>query len=268
MSYLSRKRRRDIKRQKWQFLAVGATVAIGVMMFVATYDSYRNLTVSYQQTYDRLSFADMAITGGSGDLRDALASIPGVSAVTVRHSADVPITIGSKTLRGRLVGMPSPDQPDVDKIDVVTGKYLTTGSDPEAVAEVHVARTFDLQPGATFTVVVGSGIDFAIVGTASSPEYLWPAASTQEIFVDPEQFGVFFVDDALLANVPASVAVTETLVLYDDDAETETVDAAVRSVAIAANATSIQTQADHPSNSSLQLVSASTRRTSPPPSCS
>jgi len=248
VSNLSRKRRRDIKRQKWQFLAVGVTIAIGVMTFAATYDSYRNLTVSYQRTYDRLAFADMTITGGADDLPDTLTAIPGVRAVSVRHSADVPITIGSKTLRGRLVGMPAPKQPDVNKIDVENGRYLKAGSDPETVAEIHVANTFDLKPGDTFTVVVGPGIDFAIVGTAASPEYLWPAPSTQEIFVAPEQFGVFFVDDDLLAQVPPSVAVTETLVLYDDN-----VDTAVRSAAIAADATSILTQADHPSNSSLQL---------------
>ena len=63
MSYLSRKRRRDVKRQRWQFIAVGATVVIGVMMFAATYDSYLNLTASYEQTYERLFFADMTITG-------------------------------------------------------------------------------------------------------------------------------------------------------------------------------------------------------------
>jgi putative ABC transport system permease protein len=255
VSYLSRKLRRDIRRQKWQFLAVGITVAIGVMMFAAAYDSYRNLTVSYGETYDRLAFADMTITGGDDGLSDALTALAGVRAVSVRHSADLPITIGSRTLRGRLVGMPAPQQPDVNKIDVEDGTYLMASGDPEAVAEIHVADTLALQPGDTFTVVVGPdrGIDFTIVGTAASPEYLWPAASTQEAFVDPEQFGVFFVDDGLLERVPPSVAVTETLVLYDTDVDTAAIDSAVRSAAISAGATSILSQADHPSNSSLQL---------------
>ena len=253
MSYLSRKRRRDIRRQKWQFLAVGVTVAIGVMMFAATYDSYRNLTVSYQRTYDRLAFADMTITGGSDGLADTVAAIDGVEAVTIRHTAEVPITIGTTTLRGRLVGMPVPDQPTVNKIDVVDGRYLTQDTDPEAVAEIHVASTFELSPGNTLKIIVGPGIDFTVVGIAASPEYLWPAASTQEIFVDPEQFGVFFVDDSLLAKIPPSVAVTETLVLYSDGVNVESVDAAVRSAATASGAASILAQADQPSNSALQL---------------
>jgi len=253
VSYLSRKRRRDIRRRKWQFLAVGVTVTIGVMTFAATYDAYRNLTVSYEQTYERLAFADMTITGGADGLSDTLGAIPGVNTVTVRRSADVPITIGAKTLRGRLVGMPVPDQPDVNRIDVEEGTYLATGGNQDSVAEIHIAKTFDLQPGDTFTVVVGSGIEFAIVGTAASPEYLWPAASTQEIFVDPEQFGVFFVDDEILTRVPPSVAVTETLVLYDKGVDVQALDGVVQKAATAAGATSILSQADHPSNSSLQL---------------
>ena len=253
MSYLSKKRRRDMRRQRWQFLAVGVTVVIGVMMFAATYDSYLNLTASYQETYDRLSFADTTITGGEDDLAETLSAVPGVQTVTVRHTADLPITIGDDTLRGRMVGTPTTGQPDVDKIDIQTGEYLSADGEYEAIAEVHVARTFDLQIGDTFTVVVGPGQDLTLVGTAASAEYIWPAASTQEIFPDPKQFGVFFVDEDLVSQLPPSVSVRETLVLYDDDAVTEDVDALVHDAATDAGATSILTQADHPSNSTLQL---------------
>jgi len=242
-----------MSRQRWQFVAVGVTVVIGVMMFAATYDSYLNLTESYQQTYDRLSFADVTITGGQEDLPDTLRAIPGVQTLTVRHRADVPITIGSDTLRGRLVGMPATVQPEVNKIDIQEGDYLSAGGEFEAVAEVHVARTFELGTGDTFAVVVGPGQDFTVTGIAASAEYIWPAASTQEIFPDPEQFGVFFVDEALVSQLPHSVSVRETLVLYDADATTEDVDAAVHDAATGAGATSILTQADHPSNSTLQL---------------
>ncbi|MFV1970739.1 MAG: cell division protein FtsX, partial [Acidimicrobiia bacterium] len=253
MSHLARKRRRDMKRQRWQFLAVGATVVIGVMMFASTYDSYRNLTTSYEQTYERLAFADMTITGGDDDLPDRLLSIDGVETVTVRHSADLPITIGLKTLRGRLIGMPAGDQPDVNQIDVQEGGYLPADGEFHAVAEAHIAETFDLGVDDTFTVVVGPGQEFSLVGVAASAEYIWPAPSTQEVFADPEQFGVFFVDEALVSQLPPSVSVRETLVLYDDNAITEDIDTLVHQAATDAGATSILTQADQPSNSTLQL---------------
>ncbi|MEA3501460.1 MAG: FtsX-like permease family protein [Actinomycetota bacterium] len=253
MSNFSRKRRRDMRRQRWQFLAVGVTVVIGVTMYAATYDSYLNLTASYEQTYDRLAFADMTITGGNETLPDTIEAIPGVQAVTVRHTADIPITIGDDTLLGRMVGTPAAGQPDINKLDIQQGEYLSVDDDFEAVAEVHVARTFDLEAGDTFTVVVGPGRDFTVVGTAASAEYIWPAASTQDIFPDPQHFGVFFVDEDLVALLPPSVSVRETLVLYDDDAITEDVDAAVHDAATDAGATGILIQADHPSQSTLEL---------------
>jgi len=253
VSYLARKQRRDMKRQRWQFLAVGLTVVIGVMMFAATYDSYRNLTASYTQTYDRLAFADMTITGGDDDLSDTLLGIDGVETVTVRHSADLPITIGSTTLRGRLIGMPARSQPDVNKIDVQEGGYLSGAGSFDAIAEVHVARTFDIDADDTFTVVVGPGQEFDLVGVAASAEYIWPAPSTQEVFADPEQFGVFFVDETLVSQLPPSTSVRETLVLYNNDVVTEDVDTPVHQAATDAGATSILTQADQPSNSTLQL---------------
>jgi putative ABC transport system permease protein len=253
VSYLSRKRRRDIKRQKWQFLAVGVTVVIGVMMFAATYDSYLNLTASYEQTYERLAFADMTISGGDEGLADTLRGVGGVETVTVRHTADLPITIGPTTLRGRLIGMPTGEQPDVNQIDMEEGNYLDPDGVFEAVAEVHIARTFDLGMGDTFTVVAGPGQEFNVIGVAASAEYIWPAPSTQEVFADPHQFGVFFVDESLVSQLPSSVSVQETLVLYDDDADTEATDELVHQAATDARATSILTQADQPSNATLQL---------------
>jgi putative ABC transport system permease protein len=242
-----------MRGQRWQFLAVGATVVIGVMMFAATYDSYLNLTASYEQTYDRLAFADMTITGGDEELPDTLLSVDGVHTITVRHTADLPITIGLSTLRGRLIGMPEGEQPAVNKVDVEEGTYLSDGGQFEALAEVHVARAFDMGVDDSFTVIVGPEQDFSITGIAASAEYIWPAPSTQEVFSDPEQFGVFFVDESLVSQLPPSVSARETLVLYDDGVVTEDVDAAVHDAATDAGATSILTQADQPSNATLQL---------------
>ena len=55
MSYLTIKRRRDMRRQRWQFLAVFVTITLGVMLFAASYDAFLNLESSYRFTYDRVS---------------------------------------------------------------------------------------------------------------------------------------------------------------------------------------------------------------------
>ena len=57
-----------MRRQRWQFLAVLVTIVLGVMLFAASYDAYRNLEASYTDTYDRLAFADMTVTGADADI--------------------------------------------------------------------------------------------------------------------------------------------------------------------------------------------------------
>ena len=63
MSTLAKKRRRDFRRRKWQFMAVLLTITLGVMLYAAIYDSFRNLKASYEKTDDDLRFADLTITG-------------------------------------------------------------------------------------------------------------------------------------------------------------------------------------------------------------
>ncbi|MEN8040733.1 MAG: FtsX-like permease family protein [Actinomycetota bacterium] len=254
MSNLSRKRRRDLAANKWQFLAAGVTVMIGVMMFAATYDSYRNLTESYNATYDRLALADMTVTGGDEDIADQLAAVEGVATVEVRHQADVPVAIDGTTLLGRFIGMPPGDNPAVNAIDVTEGSYLEPAGSAQAIAEVHIAQTYALAPGDTVSVLLGTTtVELDIIGTAESAEYIWVAKSRQEAFTNPEQFGVFFVDEESVAQLPPSVSVRQALVLYEDEVDVKVVDAAVTEAAKAANAADIQTLEDQPSNAALSL---------------
>ena len=71
MSTLGLKRRRDIWRQKWQFVAVLVTVVLGVAMFTGTFNAYLNLGASLDGTYDRLQMADVTVAdpvdGFAGD---------------------------------------------------------------------------------------------------------------------------------------------------------------------------------------------------------
>ncbi len=254
MSTLGVKRRRDLARSRWPFLAATLTILIGVMMFASTYDSYLNLKESYLETYDRLALADMTITGGTGDMAPRLASLPGVAAVEVRRQADLPIRIDGRTLEGRFIGMPPDAQPAVNRIDVTDGTYLDPREGHAVVVEAHLARTFSLRSGDQVEVLSPSGtVELHVIGVAASAEYIWVAKSRQEVFVTGDQFGVLFASENLLAALPDSDIVEQTLVLYEPDTDVAATDAEVTSVARESGATDIQTQVDQPSNATLSL---------------
>ena len=84
MTILDVKRKRDIRRQRGQFIAVAVTIGLGVMLFASTYDAYRNLESSYNFTYDRLNFADITVVGGDEGFVDEATEIEGVETTESR----------------------------------------------------------------------------------------------------------------------------------------------------------------------------------------
>ncbi len=216
---LRRKRARDLRSSRWQVAAVLVTVVLGVMLFAASFDAYRNLTDSYQKTYDDLGFADLTVSGGDQQQFVSRArATDGVEALEQRTQADVPVQVsrtgGSEhTLVGRIVGMPASGQPSVNGVDVLSGRYLDPDDLTGVLVEKHMSDHFGLEAGATLTVLLADGPTTVTVrGTAASPEYLWPAADRQAIFSLPDEFGVMFGSECLDSRTAATAQGPQTVV--------------------------------------------------------
>jgi putative ABC transport system permease protein len=241
-------------RQRWQFFAVFVTIALGVMLFAASYDAFLNLESSYNGTYERLGFADVTVTGADEAFPAAAAMIEGVATVEARRVADVPFRIGADVLHGRLIGMPVDHQPVINEIDMTAGAYLSSGTPNGLVAEEHLAEYFALAPGDRIEVLAGSRwTEGTVIGAAVSAEYLWPAESRQNFFPPPGTFGVAFVSEEILDAVPGTAVAEQTVIRYSPDADREATDAAVDIAATAAGAADVLTQAEQPSNAGLKL---------------
>jgi len=245
---LSLKRRRDILRQKWQFVAVIVTVVLGVAMFAGTFNAYLNLGSSLEGTYERLAMADMTVTGADEGFVDVARTTSGVANAIVRRQADVPFEIGEDSLIGRVVGVPVGAQPAINMVDVETGGYLSGGDGLEVMLDTHGASDFGIEVGATLTI---AGREATVVAIVVSPEYLWPARDEQSLFTAPKSFAVAFVDEAVLADLEAQTILDQTLVLYEEDADVAAVDATIEGLARSANAGSIQPLANQPSNNAI-----------------
>ena len=255
---LRAKLRRDLRASRWQVVAVAVTVALGVMLFAASYDAFRNLTASYQQTYDDLSFADLTLTGGDrAAFVSAADSTPGVAVVHQRVQADVATQVprddgAAHTMVGRLVGMPADEQPPVNSVDVVTGEYLDPGDPTGVLVEKHMSDHFGLRAGDTLTIALADGPrEVRVRGTVASPEYIWTAADRQSLFSLPDEFGVMFVAESLAQQAPAGSGLEQTLVLYSQDADPVALDASLTTAARSAGAADIVRQEDQASNAAL-----------------
>ncbi len=253
VSVLRRSIPRDLRRHRWQYLAIGATVAIGVALFAASNDAFINLESSYARTYERLEFADLTVTGGDvSGFAEQVQALDGVAAVAVRRRADVPVRIGGDhTLLGRMVEIPDSGRPTIDRLDILAGS-APVGAATGVAAERHLADHFALEPGDGLELHAdGQWTAFDVVGVAASAEYIWPARSRQDVLTSSDDFGVIFATSSVVDAV-ASDPEIQALVRYDPTADPAALDARLTTLADELGASSIEPRAEQPSNAALQ----------------
>jgi putative ABC transport system permease protein len=249
---LHKKALRDLRRRLPQVAAIGATVMLGVLLFVTSYDSFRNVQASYDRTYARTHFADLTVTGGDAEAVDsAVRNAAGVARVAIRTQADRPLTIGGAKLVGRVVGMPPVNGHGVNDIDLVSGRFPDPDHDQVAV-ERHTADTFGLTPGKGLRVFGDTGWrDVIVSGVVQSPEYLWPARNRQDILGDPHAFAAIFAPESLARMLSARAAPNQVLVEMASGATQSDRDRITRLLR-SAGATDIEVRGDQPSNAALR----------------
>jgi len=250
-SALQKKALRDLRRRLPQIAAIGVTVMLGVLLFVASFDSFRNVQASYDRTYARTHFADWTVTGGDPDaIAAAVRNAAGVEGVATRTQADQPMRIGDTKLVGRVVGVPPGNE--INHIDLVAGQLPDLPHPDQVVVERHTADTFGLAPGQRVQVFDGTAWhDMTISGVAESPEYLWPARNRQDVLGDPHAFAVLFAPESVAQTLSRRTKPNLTLVEMTSTATQSERDWVAHQLRTA-GAVDIEDRGDQPSNASLR----------------
>ncbi len=253
MSTLTVKARRDIARQRAQFAAIAITVLLGVALYAASYDAFRGLEASYKRAYSDLRFADLTVTGGDAGRVASQARADGAQAVQQRTVADLPMQVGPDKFLGRMVGLPAAHQPSVNRVDLNSGSYLSSGHPDGVLVEQHMADEFDLSAGDSLIVNGAAGPRrVTILGVAASPEYFWPSPSRQDVLPPPKSFGVLFAAEPLAEKLAGPAGQHQVAIYYPGGGADDALTAKLTGAADAAGATDVLTRAEQPSNSALQ----------------
>ena len=240
---LNRKLRRDLGNRRGQVIAVAVTVLVGIAVLILTSAVSSNLSRSKELTYERTSFADVWITGGSSDMAEVVQRLDGVETVEERTVADVGVEFADRPIRTRIVGFDSGTT--LNRLVITSGKDL----DPDTrgvVIEQHTAEHFDLGAGDLVSVAGAGALE--VTGVAVSPEWLALIPSTQDMVVDPDEFGVVFVPETIAALAAPD---SRQLVIAVTDRNIEAVNA-VTEAALDNGAGEVVTWDTHPSNQWLQ----------------
>jgi putative ABC transport system permease protein len=249
---LRRKLLRDLARHRAQFIAIALTMFLGVTIFAATYDSFRNLQASYAATATEFRFANLTVAGGDIEsFAVEAAGTAGVETAELRASIDAPLRIGEAKLLGRMIGLPGGSQPGVNQVEVLSGEYFDGEPSSGVLIEKHMADHFQLGPGDTVELLAGTEWRrLTVIGTVSSPEYIWPARDRQELLTTPDNFGVVFASEPFIADL--GVAPNEALIYYDEGEEDDLLSDRLTTAALEWGAANVYTRAEQASNAALE----------------
>lgn len=198
MKTLWMKTLRDLWRSRAQALALGVVSMLGVASMLALSGAYRNLSSSYQATYERLNFADLtfSVQATRPQILREIGALEGVANVTGRLIVDTGLERpDGRLIQGRLIGLPDDQRPAVNDLLVLEGGYFSGDHQGlAALIESHFANEFDLGPGSRVRVFL-SGREYSVPidGVAASPEYLIVSPSRQRVLASARSFGVLFV---------------------------------------------------------------------------
>ena len=200
MGVLTRKLWRNIISTRGQFLAVTAVVAIGIALYIAMTTAYANLERAQQDFYRQDNFADYYFQAvrAPEEIVNQISALPGVTAATGRIQQDVPVIKddGSRA-DARLTSFPLPMDNAVNLLTVLSGRLFEKypqGGRVEVLLDPQYAAANHLAPGDTVNIVAGGKeVPLTVVGTATSPEFVYPMKDAASLIPEPKDFGVFMI---------------------------------------------------------------------------
>lgn len=179
MRAINHKLWRDLWRVKGQAFAIILVIASGIATFIMLKSTIDSLDLAQKRFYRDYRFADIfaSLKRAPENLKDPIASIPGVNHVETRVVADVKLRIEGfdEPVTAKLVSVPECGEPILNRIFIRKGRMVEPLKDDEAVVSEAFADAHHFAPGDKLGVVInGKWKTLTLVGIALCPEYVLP----------------------------------------------------------------------------------------------
>jgi len=198
MNVLHKKLLRGLWRTRGQSIAVTAVVFCGTACYIAIASAHSNLELTRDTYYAQYRFADFEIHLERAPITSLfkLEAVPGIHQVRGRIVRDVNLDVPGREEPsvGRIVSMPNRQQPVLNDIHMVSGRYFSEASQDEVILSERFARENGLALGDTiFASIDSKKYPLRIVGLGLSPEYVYMIRNIQELIPSPERFAILWV---------------------------------------------------------------------------
>lgn len=247
---------RDLKSQKWQFIAVTFLVFLGVALYTSFYMSYLNLGKTYNTFYEKTDFEDLAvILNPSNPVPEEMLSkvrkIDGVKEVYGRLTAYG--TFERENNRITLKVLSIPEELAVNRLVMVDGRY----PEPGEKAVVFLKKFADyhgIRVGESISVNIrGKTVNLKVSGLAYSPKFIWIVESGSWI-TTPKTFGVAYIPQKTLEKIlGVENVISEVHVTVYDKSRVDEVLNRVRDIFADYGVSAAYKREDQPSNKLVNM---------------
>ena len=204
---LFKKAVRTMWQNKSAYFACIVLISLGICLYLAYGISANSLQTSKEDYYRDYRMADVFATvqSISASAEHSLRKLEGIHDVNLRLVHDVPVntdeddTTADTATSLRLVSIDLNNDSRINDL-AVSGQSLDNFNDVWLSPAFIEAR--ELQIGDTIEIIVnGRAIPLNIVGAADSPEYVYTIKSAKDVFPDPRNFSVAYMEASNLAKI-------------------------------------------------------------------
>ncbi|MBI5385713.1 MAG: ABC transporter permease [Verrucomicrobia bacterium] len=195
--HLDRKLLRDLNRMKGQVVAVALVMACGLAMMIMARSLIYSLESTRQEYYEAHRFAEVFahLKRAPHALAERVQAIPGVAAVQAGISVQVTLDLEGldEPASGMVRSLPDFGAPELNRLFLRTGRWLTPGSRGEVLVGEAFAQANQLQPGDKLALLLnGRRKEFRIAGIVLSPEFIFESRPGAAL-PDNRTYGIFWM---------------------------------------------------------------------------
>lgn len=217
---LLRKMMRDIWSQKGTYIACVTIMVIGLMTFNLFSIGYDNFSYSRDVYYGDMNFADgfAAVKGMPSSEIKKLEALDEIKVIEGRLVKDVRII--QTALEGnaylRLISFVPEATDALNSFELQSGGIPQNGRN-EVILDSKYYDATHRNIGDTISVAAaGRVVDLTVTGSGRSPEYIYALRTDQDLYPDPEMFGIAFIPyDAMKSILQSGQSVNDLSFILD-----------------------------------------------------
>jgi putative ABC transport system permease protein len=195
---------RDLWSMRTQVLTIALLIAAGIAVFVMSVSNYLALVRAMDAHYRNERFADLfaSLKRAPSVVAERIREIDGIGIVEPRVTQAVRVIRPDTELSisGRIISVPAADQPQLNRLHLVEGRWIDPARPEEVIINAAYARARVVRPGDAIDVVLNGRLQaFRVVGVALSPEFVFATRAALPL-PDDRNFVVLWASEDAVAS--------------------------------------------------------------------